>query len=311
MGFLLNEIKSFSMNELYGADPAIFKTASDLRLLLSAFGPYTGRYLAHYPSDWRARIKENFQNLSEMEVHKINILLQNAKKDSKFFPDPQIPWNETKEWLENAKPLLTHPRFFDGLIAKESSKPNIHHFDELELSPTTEERVLGTATEYLRISKFFLALSPEIAFVDPYLDPLKSGSATVLKVLFQEIAKGKCKKIILWTRASKVFASASVPVIKKDLDNELRKMVSNAKFKSGCEIELRIVDDEKGQNKMHGRYLLSIKGGIRLDQGFQQLPLGRQVDVAPIGKKSHDALFDIYFDGKHDMPIVEKISLKV
>lgn len=62
---------------------------------------------------------------------------------------------------------------------------------------------------------------------------------------------------------------------------------------------------------MHGRYVLSIRGWVRLDQGFQQLPAGRQVDVGPVGKVIHNQLLDIFFDAKHDMQVVEKIVLKV
>jgi len=62
---------------------------------------------------------------------------------------------------------------------------------------------------------------------------------------------------------------------------------------------------------MHGRYLLSIKGGVRLDQGFQNLPAGRQVDVGPIGKPIHNQLLDIFFDGKHDMRVVDRMSIKL
>ena len=71
-----------------------------------------------------------------------------------------------------------------------------------------------------------------------------------------------------------------------------------------------LVDDESRQTKMHGRYLLSIKGGIRFDQGFQKLPEGRHVDVGPIGKTIHDALLDIYCDGKHDMRVIDRLAFK-
>jgi hypothetical protein len=72
-----------------------------------------------------------------------------------------------------------------------------------------------------------------------------------------------------------------------------------------------LVEDESKQTKMHGRYVLSIKGGVRLDQGFQQLPAGRQVDVGPIGKVIHNQLLDIFFDGKHDMRVAERIVFRL
>jgi hypothetical protein len=81
-------------------------------------------------------------------------------------------------------------------------------------------------------------------------------------------------------------------------------------LKPGREIEMILVDDESRQTKMHGRYLLSMKGGIRFDQGFQKLPEGRHVDVGPVGKNTHDALLDIYGDGKHDMQVAERLTFK-
>ena len=172
-------------------------------------------------------------------------------------------------------PLLTSQCIFDGLIAGQSRSPNIHQLDEMELPPTTEERVQGTAAEYARVSKILLVLSPEIAFVDPYVNPLKRNYSKVLRMLFQQVAKGRCQKVTLWARASVVFESASASVCKANLRDALRNMALDAQFKPGREIEMILVDDDKKQSKMHGRYLLSIKGGIRLDQGFQQLPQGQ------------------------------------
>lgn len=311
MGFLPNEIKSFSMNELYGADPEIFNNASDLRLLLSAFGPYTGRYLANYPSDWNARVEKHLGHVGEVEAARVRTLLRRANETTALITLTNLDWQANRQWLENALPLLTSQGIFDGLIAGQSQPPNIHQLDEMELPPTTEERVQGTAAEYARVSKILLVLSPEIAFVDPYVNPLKRNYSTVLRMLFQQVAKGRCQKVTLWARASLVFGSASTSVIKVDLRDALYQMALEAKFKPGREIEMILVDDDTQQSKMHGRYLLSIKGGIRLDQGFQQLPQGRLVDVAPIGKRAHDALLDIYFEGKHDMRVVERITFKV
>ena len=72
-----------------------------------------------------------------------------------------------------------------------------------------------------------------------------------------------------------------------------------------------LVEDESSESKIHGRYLLSIKGGIRLDQGFQQLPASRRVDVGPVGRAIHGDLLDLFFDGKHDMKVVHRLSIRL
>ena len=299
------------MNELYAADPAVCSHASELKLLLASFGPYAGRYLANYPVDWAAQVESQFENLGEIEAARVKTILRRAKEGLAMVTRANLSWNKEQEWLANAKPLLdVAPAVFDGLIAKHAAPPDVHHLHELDLPLTAEERISGTATEYARVSKILLLLSPEITLVDAYMNPLKRDCSAVLKAMFDIAGKGKCQKISLWARASEVFKNGVHTVIKTDLENSLRRLGVQANFKPGREIEMILVDDESRETKMHGRYMLSIKGGIRLDQGFQKLPEGRQVDVGPIGKTIHDALLDIYCDGKHDMRVIDRLALK-
>lgn len=299
------------MNELYAADPSVCGHASELKLLLASFGPYAGRYLANYPSDWAARVERQLENLGEIEAARVKTILRRAKESMALIPWNGLAWNKRQEWLANARPLLnTEPAMFDGLIARQATPPAIHHLHDLELPPTAEERIQGTASEYARISKILLVLSPEIALVDPYLNPLKGECAAVLKAMFDTAAKGKCQKISLWARESEVCRRGAYPVIQADLEDRLRQLARQAGFKPRREIEMILVEDESRRAKMHGRFLLSIKGGIRFDQGFQQLPQGRQVDVGPVGKTTHNALLDIYFEGKHDMRVEERLAFK-
>ena len=299
------------MNELYAADPSVCGHASELKLLLASFGPYAGRYLANYPIDWAAQVERQFENLGEIEIARAKTILRRARESMALVTRANLAWNSEKEWLVNAMPLLgTAPVVFDGLIARQATPPAIHHLHELDLPPTAEERIAGTAGEYARILKILLLLSPELALVDPYLNPLKRSCSTVLKAIFDMAAKGKSQKISLWVRASEVLGSGGYAAVKSDLEESLRRLAHQANFKPGREIEMILVEDESRQTKMHGRYLLSIKGGVRLDQGFQQLPEGRHVDVGPIGKTTHNALLDIYFDGKHGMRVVDRLALK-
>ena len=299
------------MNELYAADPSVCSHASELKLLLASFGPYAGRYLANYPIDWATQVERQLDNLGEIETARVKAMLRRAKEGMALIPGTGLAWNKDQAWLINAQPLLNVvPAVFDALIAPQAMPPAIHHLHELDLPPTAEERITGTANEYARISKILLLLSPELALVDPYLNPLKRDCAPVLKAMFDTAAKGKCQKISLWVRESEVCRRGAYAVIKSDLENCLRQMARQACFKPGREIEMNLVEDESRQAKMHGRFLLSIKGGIRFDQGFQQLPQGRCVDVGPVGKTTHNALLDIYFDGNHDMRVIERLSFK-
>jgi hypothetical protein len=87
-------------------------------------------------------------------------------------------------------------------------------------------------------------------------------------------------------------------------------MIIQAELKAGREVEMIFVDDAPCKNKMHARYLLSIKGGVRLDQGFQHLPEGRRVDVGPVDQSTHVDLLKIYLEGEHDMRILQRFTVK-
>ena len=51
---------------------------------------------------------------------------------------------------------------------------------------------------------------------------------------------------------------------------------------------------------MHARYLITMYGGIRFDQGFQQLRDGRAMDVAPIAPVVFDEAWRTFFEDRND-----------
>ncbi|WP_225784006.1 hypothetical protein [Xenophilus sp. Marseille-Q4582] len=298
------------MNELYGVDPEIIKSVSDLRSILNYFGPYTGRYLVNYPvdsPDWMARLNANLANLSDLQIARAKRLLSQANTDLRMVRKDGLPWRVTRDWLENAEPLM-NAGILDGLIAKESRPPAIHDFDDFEISTTSEERIIGCGEEYARVSEILLFYSQEVALVDPYMDPVKSKYESVLERLLKKAAQRRTKKkFIFWARASAVFSNGETDQLYADLERQLNKLLKKSGLEPGSSIEMNLVEDKGGINTMHGRYLLSRKGGIRFDQGFQRLSVGIKTDVSPIGKKTHDELLEIYFDGSHDMKIIRHI----
>lgn len=297
------------MNELFAADPAVCVNSSDLRLLLGSFGPYTGRYLAIYPTDWPHRIEAATAAVGDVEIARIKTILRRARDGLKVVMRTNLAWNESEPWLNNASRHL--PATFNVLIGGQTNPPTVIDLSDLDLPATAEERILAEATEYARVSKILCVLSPELALVDPYLNPLKNKYQKVLIAIFAQIAKGRCQKISLWARADVVYGTETQTSVDVALIESMRKLAANSKLKPGTQIEMILVEDETSKSKMHGRYLLSIKGGIRFDQGFQQLPAGRKVEVGPTGQAVHTELLDIYFDGVHDMNVKTRLFFSV
>ena len=197
---------------------------------------------------------------------------------------------------------------FSGLVSLDGAQETCALHD-LDLPPTAGERIHATPEEYVRACRTLLLISRELYFVDPYLKLNTKRIRDVIKALFGVIAKGGCNKAVFVARASEVIGDARPEVIVGDFRNELTKLVRDADLRPGFTVEYWFVSDESSQLKMHGRYLLSLKGGVRLDQGFQTQPDGRKVDVGPVDKVTHDELFSIFHEGNHDMKIVEMLCL--
>jgi hypothetical protein len=304
------------MNEIFAADPLVCESARDLKALLDKFGPFTGRYLARYPIHWMNLVEERFDSLGEIEIARVKALLRRAKENLTLIESRGLSWSSgDRNWLENASSQLAKAdkrvAGFDGLIAIEAKPPLINTIDSLDLPPTSEERITGKAEEYARIADRLLTLSPRIGLIDPYLNPLSQKCERVIKALFKKIAEGRCEEVIIWARESEVIGSKTLNFIKSDLENKLHHLAKAAQFKPKRKIQMRLMSDETSRRKMHARYILSNHGGIRLDQGFQELAEGRYVDVGPIGKQTHEDLLKSYFEDSHDMPTSLQIEIRI
>lgn len=301
------------MNEFFAAEPSACRTPGELTLLLGYFGPFAGRYLAAYPKDWFQLTEAAFSQLGDLDRERVKTLWRRAREGSAILSRPNLSWEHGKSWIENA---VTHaiakPPVFHGLVARESSPGGtvpIFAVEELELSPTAEERVDGTPEEYARVCRTLLVISPEIHLVDPFLDVTKRDVCEVLKALLGVAAIGRCRGIKMWVRYSQVVGTKEVTTALGDIESRLRELAAVARLASGVQMTYDLLRDEDRRCKMHGRYLLSVKGGIRLDQGFQCLPNHRKVDVGPIGKRAYEEIASTYLDGKNDFSLVRTVSI--
>ena len=300
------------MNEFYATDPKACQSAADLRTLLSWFGPFTGRYLATYPSDWLRQIESRLGERGDIERARASTLLRRAKERSAVVSKAKLPWEETRSWVDNALPLRKPAgEAFDAVIGADEDAVNndlVLSFDNHDPPTTSEERIASRPAEFVRVARTLLLVSPQIYLIDPFLDPLNQNCESVLSALMAVAAQGKAEGVVIWARASKVCGDPPSARICSKVRDALAGIAKRAGFNGpGRRFELKLVRDELSASKMHGRYLLSIKGGVRFDQGFAKLPKGRRMDVGPIGQQAHNELLTIYLEGKHDMVVVQTI----
>lgn len=300
------------MNEYFSADPQSCDSAFELRHLLSLFGHFTGRFLARYPENWESRLEDHIAKGRPVELKRVRELLCRAIRQRALLAKSSMEWIEKQQWPENAARYVDcQPPILDGLIIPRNTyKPSskAYTLDELELPPTSGERIRAVPSEYIRVAKTFLLVSREIAIVDPYFNLCDMNVAAVASELFTTLAKGKCASVKCFARAKAILGDdgrTSISTIQAALNNIARPAFA------GRQISIKYVlfDDSRSRNRMHDRYLLSLDGGVEFSQGFVQLPHGRRIQVDPVALAPHADLKAIYMEGRHDMKVVHAFSI--
>ena len=74
------------MNECYAAEPDAIERVSDLKALISQFGPFSGRYLISLPPNWIDKIQSRFDQAGERESAQVRQLLYRARDSAALIP---------------------------------------------------------------------------------------------------------------------------------------------------------------------------------------------------------------------------------
>jgi hypothetical protein len=292
------------MNERFAVDPQAVRNSAELRMLLNQFGPRAGRYISTLPAAWFEQVRESAKSWTPIESTRASRLLQLAMEDRKVLRERLLPtWGGDRGWLDNIRPLLMNkPAQLAAAVVGDFEEvppglPLAVRLGDLALTPGSDERIHGTVDEYRRVCSVLLCVSHEAFMVDPYFDPTRSEHSDVLAALWRDASDGPCSKIVLWALTSKVIDGVR-PKTVDDVGRALRKCAPRGVRRSP-KILMHLVDDKGSKESMHGRYLLSIHGGVRLERGFQCYTKAK-VDVSPVS--SHevlDGLLRLYKDGQH------------
>lgn len=289
------------MNELYALDPEACSNAFELRYLLEKFGPFTGRYGVQYPASWEQEVLRATATWSELDRMRAKEALHQARQRYAVLRE-KLEYVQSRDWFENLEVIRRKGVALSGAVVRRpppTETKDIHTVDSLDLPPTTDERIRGTKDEYLRVSSALIRISPELALIDPYFTPSRRDHGSVLDAYLRAATSGPCKAVYIWAKPQEGHSE-------QDVARALRAVCRGSGFRGA--VTLRLVDDSLSDEYLHARYLLSIRGGIRFDVGFQETRRQREVDVSVVGKAVHDKLCRRFFEGEHDFRIHTEVT---
>ena len=287
------------MNERFVAEPTTCDSAFELQHLLEKFGPVTGRYLAKFPaSSWESLLRSHIEPWKDVERKKALLWLRRAMEARALISAGGSRYEDRDTWVRNVVRAQDSASRFDGVVVSRTNAGAFPSIDELELPPTSEERVAATWKEYARVSGVLLRDSTELHFIDPYFNPCNADRQVVLREMLRIAGAGRCQAAYVWLNGNYVKRSQTEMVW------ALRTIAIEAGFVSPRHsLYLRDFTDAGRDVKVHDRYLLSLYGSVRFEYGFQQLTGKKRADVSPVGSIRHLLLLEQFHEGKNDLGV--------
>ena len=311
------------MNDLYGIEPGAYRTPKEWSMQLASFGPHTGRYILCLPgySVWHDAVLSHLSDMGDLERERIKAVLLKAVKASGFIDRPSDHWRGSEGWLLNA---LAHWRSADA----RHKAIFVHEiqYEEVAKKMPDDLRFLASADDYLQISpadreietepvnywdaaRLLCSISAHIHFIDPYLDPSRKEDVRIVFVNFVEkiSALKKVTEVHFWVRDDSQ-GDFERRAANKKIEEIMRRAAEGKK--KGLKLFFNWVSDRQSAGKMHARYLLTEKGGIKFDQGFQRIrPKGGKNVISPVGADLHRNLQDKYFGKNYEFDVVDTIKV--
>lgn len=313
------------MNELYGIEPGAYSTPKEWGAQLASFGPHTGRYVLVLPNykTWSEAVIAR-EDLGDLDRERIRSILRRADPHSWYLALSLDRWQVTECWLENAISYwrVANPKHRSIFVHEDCygefsrNRPDDCRLltaadDFLPLSAADEE-IETQPKDYWTVSKWLCHISAEIHLIDPYFNPV--ASADVCKVFVHYVEQiSRLKKPIdvhFWVRCRERDTGGGLQKASQEVERLIKEASKGGR--SGLRFHYHWVSDDTSRDKLHARYLLTEKGGIQFDQGFQVLrPSGKRNMVSPVGLDLHQELFDRFTSGKNAFDVEKTVKVVV
>ncbi len=295
--YLAKMIKKFAVQ------PSALTRWEDFRYVMEKLSFAQGRVLVRFPKSW-SRVLLDSLDVGDVERMKFVERLKKYKEDRMV--SSRMPYDSSLDWISNAE--RSEPSAFDRIIVQEQ-KPRtpsglafapVGDIDEDFFETAREIRCMNSAENLAQAGAVFLHESSDAAIVDPYFRAGSPGCSSVL-CRFADLAldAGKCKTFHVYTKADYCAKDGG-----SNARDNFEKRLSRRSL-SGFRVFFYFVDGTNSDQSFHARYLLTSKGGLRYDKGFDAPPEPQLVDISIIDKDLHAKLYSLYLEQTHEFSIAD------
>lgn len=287
----------------FALDPGVLNNFQTVRYFLEKFGIHHGRLISRFPAKWKRLVYECCASCGDIERKKIeesltavDVKLVNSNRSF----DGNLPWLSNAENQHSIKPFRaiisnSNPRNVDViLIADELTERNTLW------NVPREQKVSRKASDLAEHVQPLLQISSEILFIDPHFDPSVIRYQNTLEHFMRVInTNNKIRRIEYHLKRKSVIES---------FQNDCNKYIPYM-LPAGVGISFIRWKQIEGKDALHPRYILTEKGGVRIECGLDEGRDGEETDVSLLDEHIYLRLWNDYQVKSSAFEYVDEIKI--
>ena len=298
----------------YAIEPAAAvawgKCRNDYRYFYDKFGVGTPRIMAEFPKfkNWRRQFKQAMSGAEDLEQQRIMEIFKLLKET--LIRRDGYKYDGTIPWLKNA--IVEDLRFgFHAIIALENpdnrtkvlTSETAHNHSLLKLEE--QDCCPRIAADMAQLISALISNCSEIHFIDQYFGPEEIEYRRPLESFLRKIAiKKGCRPPL-----SKIVIHTSNKAIKKSFREDCEKKLPGI-IPVGMLVTLQRWKEQQGGKSLHGRYILTDVGGVRVEPGIREGNAGEDFEVDLLKRNLYEKLWNDYIEHPAFDPVMAPIDIK-
>jgi hypothetical protein len=291
----------------FAVEPECFENCWNFRYLTENFGVSHGRLISDFPETWNTQLRKVIESspwtkglqLTEKILYiKKHALIRSARD-----------YDSSHTWTENAVTQHQSGKPFHAIVVRDSTnQPDfVLSADSLDNTnpkwkTSRDKRILRTAAKLGNAVRLLLQMSEQIYFVDKmFADQLNATG------------KDKDRWLVPLVRFIQIATEGRdiPPEFEYHSEGRILSLDEKTKFEDNCKSALKKVlptgssiklklwtDRSVGKDFFHARYILTERGGIRIDWGLDQSKSGekteQKTDVSLLDHDMWDELWRLF-----------------
>jgi hypothetical protein len=289
----------------YAVDPGVLSNWPSFRYLMEKFGFERGRLISRFPKQWKRMVYEACGSCREIERKRIEEGLRAI--DGKLIR-VQREYDGGLAWLENAEAQhLLKP--FHAIISDANPRNVSEVLIADELQETTplwkvdrEICIPRTAADLAKCVERLLKHGTEFLFIDPHFKPIAIRYQNTLEKFVEVAVTGdhEIKRIEYHLEAKYDAATTEF------FGNECREHLSGL-IPDGIEITFFRWKGIESKEGMHPRYILTDRGGVRVEWGLDEGADGQTTDVSLLSESVYKTRWAAFQRGTAAFELADEI----